>query len=89
MSEGTVRPGTVVSIKNTLLDQNADLYEFCEIPVSYVHGSGAELFPRVEQALDGRKSGDQVEVSLGPEDGFAYPDPELGFSDAVVTVPEQ
>jgi FKBP-type peptidyl-prolyl cis-trans isomerase SlyD len=89
MADDTASPGMVVSITYSLKDEQGELFEHQDIPVSYVHGSGAELFPKIEQALDGHGVGDQVEVSLTPEHGFGYPDPSLSFSDPLVNVPEE
>jgi len=85
----TVEQGMVVSITYTLKDEKGEIFEYREFPVSYLHGSGSELFPKIEQALDGRSVGDRVTVTLTPEEGFGHYDPGLSFSDALFNVPEE
>jgi FKBP-type peptidyl-prolyl cis-trans isomerase SlyD len=38
--------------------------------VSYVHGGYGQLFDKLEQALEGRRPGEQLQVQLEPEDAF-------------------
>ncbi len=40
-------------------------------------------------ALDGRRIGDRVEVSLKPEEGFGPHDPNLTFTDDIENVPHE
>lgn len=85
----TVQQGVVVSITYTLNDENGNLFEYRDLPVSYLHGAGSDLFPKIEQALDGKKVGDQVHVTLTPEEGFGQRDPALQFTDAMFNVPAE
>lgn len=85
----TVKQGMVVSISYTLNDENGDLFEYRDLPVSYLHGAGIDLFPKIEQALSGKSIGDEVSVTLSPEEGFGQRDPELQFTDSLVNVPEE
>ena len=45
--------------------------------MSYVHGGYGQLFPKLEQALEGRQPGDSVQLQLEPEDAFGEYDAEL------------
>jgi FKBP-type peptidyl-prolyl cis-trans isomerase SlyD len=54
--------------------QNAPLVAPAEL--SYVHGYG-QLFPKLEQALQGRRAGDSLQLQLEPEDAFGEYDAEL------------
>ena len=54
--------------------QNAPLVAPAEL--SYVHGYG-QLFPKLEQALEGRRAGDSLQVQLEPEDAFGEYDAGL------------
>lgn len=81
--------GMVVAINYSLKDENGNLFEHRDIPVSYLHGSGAELFPKIEQALAGKSVGDQVNISLNPDESFGQHDPSLVFTDALFNVPEE
>lgn len=44
-------------------------------PMSYLHGSG-EVVPGLETALEGRKAGDDVRVSVSPEQGYGHREPD-------------
>jgi len=44
--------------------------EQIDLPVNYVHGRTSGLVEKVEQALEGRATGDEVAVALSPADGF-------------------
>lgn len=78
----------VVAINYSLNDENGNLFEHREIPVSYLHGPGAELFPKVEQALSGKSVGDQVKISLNPDESFGPYYPSLVITDALIKVAE-
>lgn len=84
-----VRKNTVVSITYVLRDQQGDIFEYTDLPVSYVHGGGHELFDKIERALEGHAVGDKITVDLSPEEGFGEPDPRLRFTDDVDNVPEE
>ncbi len=45
-------------------------------PIHYVHGCG-RLFPKLEAALEGRRSGEIVRVRLLPDDAFGRRNTEL------------
>ncbi|HEC12277.1 MAG TPA: peptidylprolyl isomerase, partial [Acidiferrobacteraceae bacterium] len=89
MSESIVEKGKVISLAYRITDENGELFEYRDIPVSYLHGSGSDLFPLIEQALEGKKVGDHVPVTLPPEDGFGRRDPKLTFTDDIKNVPPQ
>lgn len=87
MADPIVEKGKVVSLIYALKNEAGELVEYRDIPVAYLHGSGSELFPRIEQALAGHKVGDRVSVTLPPEDGFGEPDPALIYTDDLENVP--
>ena len=45
-------------------------------PLKYLHGIGM-LVPGLERELEGRAVGDQLEVTVSPEEGYGPVDPEL------------
>lgn len=77
----------MVSITYVLRDARDEIAEVNDLPVAYLHGSGSELFPRIEQALEGHAVGDQVAVELPPEHGFGEHDPGLTFTDDIDNAP--
>ena len=54
---------------HTLEDEGAEL--------EYLHGGFGGIFPRVEQALEGKDVGEEVSITLDPDDAFGEYDAEL------------
>lgn len=79
----------VVSLIYVVRNEKGDIFEYRDLPVSYVHGSGADLFPKIEQALEGRAVGDRVAVQLTPADAFGDRDPKLTFTDDIENAPPE
>lgn len=75
----TVEKGMVVTIDVTMYDmQNHLLEKTPEGGYSYLHGHD-DIFPLIEKALEGKSVGEQVSVTLNPEDAFGEFDPESVF----------
>ncbi len=79
----------VVSLSYTLRDEYGEIFEHTDVPISYLHGSGQDLFDKIERALEGLSVGDSVEVELAPSDGFGEHDPDLTFTDDIENVPPE
>jgi FKBP-type peptidyl-prolyl cis-trans isomerase SlyD len=65
---------TIVSIHYTLTDAKGEVLDSSEgpdggEPLSYLHGGGM-IVPGLEKALLGKGAGDQVKVTIAPEDGY-------------------
>ena len=67
----------VVSLTYELFDAEGELVEKVEDPVSYLHGGYDGIFPLVEEALHGKKTGDHCNVTLQPDDAFGEYDHQL------------
>ncbi len=89
MTEPTVKRGKVISLTYTLHDEKGGLFEYSDLPISYLHGSGVDLFDKIEQSIEGHKIGDSLEVILSPADGFGEHDPTLTFTDELANAPPQ
>ncbi len=85
----SVTKNKVVSINYVLRNENGDIFEYRDLPISYLHGCGSDLFPKIEGALEGRKIGDRVVVQLSPEEAFGEHDPKLTFTDDIDNVPPE
>ncbi len=85
----TVSKHKFVSFTYVINDQDGNLLERSDLPMSYVHGSDAGLFIPIERALEGRQVGDSVDVTLAPEQAFGPHDPDLTFTDDIENVPPQ
>ena len=89
MSRAVVSKNKVVAISYTLYNQQGEMVEYLDVPVYYVHGGISDLFIPIEQALEGRQVGDQVEVVLTPSQGFGEYNPALTFTDDLDNVPPE
>jgi FKBP-type peptidyl-prolyl cis-trans isomerase SlyD len=89
MSHQIVQSGLVVYITYSIVDQAGNVVEQHDLPVGYVQGGNSGLLPSIESALVGKRIGDQVEVTLAPQDAFGERDPDLTFTDDIDNVPPQ
>ena len=73
-----VRKDKVVTIEYTLKNESGEVLDTSEggSALSYIHGNGF-LVPGVEKALEGKGSGDRVEITVPPEDGYGTHDQAL------------
>jgi FKBP-type peptidyl-prolyl cis-trans isomerase SlyD len=64
-----------VTIGYTLKDDEGRVLDSSEggEPLTYLHGSG-DIVPGLEKALDGKQVGDEISVSLTPEEGYGQRD---------------
>jgi FKBP-type peptidyl-prolyl cis-trans isomerase SlyD len=68
---------TVVTITYEVFDLEGKSLEKSDEPVSYLHGGYDNIFPLVERALEGKTTGDTVELKLQPADAFGDYDESL------------
>ncbi len=68
---------TVVSMTYELKDADNNVLEESKEPVAYLHGGYDNIFPKVEEAIHGKKVGDVVHVDLQPADAFGDYDENL------------
>lgn len=83
-----IEKNSVVSIRYELVDENGEMVEKVEDPVSYLHGGYDGIFPLVEEALHGKSVGDQCSVTLKPDDAFGEYEHELVEVEARSAFPE-
>lgn len=69
---------TVVTIDYTLTDGDGDELDTSRggEPLTYLHGAG-NIIPGLERALTGRSAGQDVSVTVRPEDGYGLRDEDL------------
>jgi FKBP-type peptidyl-prolyl cis-trans isomerase SlyD len=79
---------TVVTIDFELKDSDGNLLEKTKEPLTYLHGGFDNIFPKIEEAIHGKKIGDEVEVSLDPKDAFGEYDENLVNIESVDKFPE-
>ena len=84
-----VAENKVISIVYAVRNEKGEMFEYRDLPVSYVRGSGVDLFPKIGQALEGRTVGDRVAVQLTPADAFGDRGPKLSFTDDTENAPPE
>jgi FKBP-type peptidyl-prolyl cis-trans isomerase SlyD len=70
---------TVVILTYKLTTLSGELLEEATLdaPAAYLHGGYDGIFPKVEESLEGKATGDELDVVLEPEDAFGEYDAEL------------
>jgi FKBP-type peptidyl-prolyl cis-trans isomerase SlyD len=68
---------TVVTLNYRVTDSDGNLVDDGSHPLIYLHGGYDGIFPRIEEALQGKDVGEAIEVKLQPEDAFGDFDAEL------------
>ena len=84
-----IRKNKYVSLTYTFTDETGETLERIDVPINYIHGRDSQLIEKVERALEGHSRGDQVNVSISPEEGFGEHQTELTFADDIANVPPQ
>lgn len=69
--------GKVVKLDYELKDSAGAALEDDGAQLEYLHGGFGGIFPKVEEALDGKDVGHEVALTLEPEDAFGVYDAEL------------
>jgi len=74
----TIADKHIVSIHYTLTDTDGETLDTSSggDPLMYLHGA-QNIIPGLENALTGKSVGDQVEVTIQPEDAYGEVDSEL------------
>lgn len=73
-----ISSGAVVSIHYTLTDDQGEVIDSSQgqDPLQYEHGSG-NIIPGLEKALDGHATGDNVQVTVEPEEAYGQRNDEM------------
>ncbi len=68
----------VAAIHYTLRDSNGNVLDSSEgrDPLYYLHGEN-NLIPGMEEGLEGRTTGDKLQLDVAPEKGYGTRDPQL------------
>ncbi|MBH5330128.1 peptidylprolyl isomerase [Eikenella sp. S3360] len=72
-----IEKNSVVTLHYEMFDANNQLIDQTEEPIAYLHGGYDGIFPLVEEALHGKAVGDEIDITLQPDDAFGEQDPEL------------
>lgn len=73
-----ITQNSVVTLQYTLTDDSNEVLDQSSAsdPLIYLHGTGS-IIPGLEQALEGRVAGDQLNVTVKPEDGYGVRDEKM------------
>ena len=69
--------GKVVKLDYELRDADGQALEDEGAQLEYLHGGFGGVFPKVEEALEGKEAGSEVALTLEPLDAFGEYDAEL------------
>jgi len=69
--------GTVVTLQYEVRDAAGNALEEEGATMSYLHGGYGGIFPKVEEALEGKRVGDEAAITLEPDDAFGEYDADL------------
>jgi FKBP-type peptidyl-prolyl cis-trans isomerase SlyD len=73
-----ITKNSVVTVDYSVVDAEGNLIDEGAQPIVYLHGGyDGGLFPKIENALDGKEVGYSVDVELAPEDAFGDYEGEL------------
>ncbi|MBC3862291.1 peptidylprolyl isomerase [Undibacterium jejuense] len=68
---------SVVTARYKLTDAQDNLIEEGQEPMVYLHGGYDNIFPKIEEALEGQEVGFETTLQLNPEDAFGDYDAAL------------
>ncbi|MFO7850765.1 MAG: peptidylprolyl isomerase [Spirochaetia bacterium] len=73
-----IEPEKVVSIDYTLKDDNGNVLDTSKEsqPLSFIYGKGS-IIPGLEKALEGKAPGEEISVTVEPEEGYGEYDESL------------
>src|SRR5688572_33061758 len=69
--------GKVVTLSYELRDRDGQPLEEEGAKLAYLHGGFGGIFPKVEAALEGKEVGEEVVLTLEPDDAFGEYDADL------------
>jgi FKBP-type peptidyl-prolyl cis-trans isomerase SlyD len=72
-----IAPHTVVTLAYQVTDPDGEMVDAGERPIIYLHGGFDDIFPKIEEALQGKQAGDTLQVKLQPAEAFGEYDADL------------
>ena len=90
MADDIVTDGKYVELKYKVLDVKTDsVLTEVEFPLGYVHGVNTVLAPPVMAGLEGRRTGDTIEVPIDCNKLYGPRDESLVITENIHNVPEE
>ena len=72
-----IKSGSVVKLDYELKSSDGELLEDEGAQLEYLHGGFGGIFPKVEEALEGKDLGHEMALTLEPDDAFGEYDADL------------
>jgi len=72
-----VAKNTVVTLDYSVTDLDGELVDAGQEPLVYLHGGYDDIFPMIEEAVQGKRIGESVVVKMQPDDAFGEYDADL------------
>ena len=83
-----VAKNSVITLDYHVTDPDGEVVDEGREPLIYLHGGYDDIFPKIEEALQGKKVGESVNVKLQPDDAFGDYDADLVRVEALSMFPE-
>ena len=72
-----VARNSVITLDYHVTDPDGEVVDEGREPLIYLHGGYEDIFPKIEEALQGKKVGESVKVKLQPDEAFGDYDAEM------------
>jgi FKBP-type peptidyl-prolyl cis-trans isomerase SlyD len=72
-----IERNTVVTLKYQVTDPDGEVIDAGEQAIVYLHGGYDDIFPKIEEALQGKQAGAAIQVKLQPDEAFGDYDADL------------
>ena len=72
-----VARNSVITLDYHVTDPDGDVVDEGREPLIYLHGGYEDIFPKIEEALQGKTVGESVKVKLQPDEAFGDYDAEM------------
>ena len=79
----------LVEFTYSITDANNQIIEQIDLPANYIHGRHSGMHDKIEKALEGRREGDILKITLAPDEGFGPRDPNLVVVEKFSQVPPE
>ena len=90
MNDNVIADGKYVELTYKVIDQNSGgVLTQVEFPLGYVHGTNEILAPAVMSELEGKASGEVIEVPIDCNQIYGPRDEDLVITDRIQNVPEE
>ena len=84
-----VAKNTVVTLDYNVTDPDGELVDAGKEPLIYLHGGYDDIFPMIEEALQGKQVGESIVVKMQPDDAFGEYDADLVQVEPRKTFPKE